>query len=116
MCYVDDLTLIAGDQSFLWGPYPDRLQHVAAQWEIGVRDTLVALGLEWALTNHAKPEYAKDRARVRDVEERLESVTYPRLLESGHSLWPWDVCLLLPTLGPPSQESHSLHWGILSRT
>ena len=97
VCYMDDLTLVAdtqeklvdamrilwdfsfdfsldisGDKSFLWGSRPDRLQVIAAQWGIGVRDSLCALGMEWAISKHVTPEYAKERSRMREVEERLE--------------------------------------------
>ena len=98
VCYVDDLTLVAdtqeklvdamrilwdfsvdfsldisGDKSFLWGSCPDRLHTIAAQWGIGVRESLCALGMEWAISKHAKPDYKKERARTREeVEERLE--------------------------------------------
>ena len=47
--FSEDFSLeISGDKSLLWGTSPERLRLIAQQWGIGVKDTVTALGMDWA--------------------------------------------------------------------
>ena len=75
--YVRALSLhLSGDKSYLWGTESKRLEELAKEWGIQKKNVLATLGMEWGLCVEAKPEYAKEKERIRKAVSRLKRLAH----------------------------------------